>query len=157
MVVTLLDYGAGNVRSVRNAIRKLGFAVKDVSCPEDIRQAEKLVFPGVGSFGSAMRRLHEAGYVEPLREHLLAGKPFLGICLGLQTLFEGSEESPGVPGLGILRGHVQRFRDRTLSVPQIGWNGINIRKPSVLFQDYQEEKLYFVHSYRAVCETANRD
>lgn len=98
-MITLLDYGAGNVRSVRNAIRKLGYSVRDVACPEDIEQAEKLIFPGVGSFGSAMQRLQDMGYLEPLLQHIQADKPFLGICLGLQTLFEGSEESPGVRGL----------------------------------------------------------
>ncbi len=109
-MITLLDYGAGNVRSVRNAIRKLGFEVKDATCPEDIRQAEKLVFPGVGSFGSAMERLQRMGYVEPLLAHIRGGKPFLGICLGLQTLYEGSEETPGVAGLGIIPGQISRFR-----------------------------------------------
>ena len=97
--ITLLDYGAGNVRSVRNAIRKLGYEVRDVSRPEDILAADKLIFPGVGAFGAAMQRLNEYGYTEPLREYLRAGRPFLGICIGLQSLFEGSEESPGVAGL----------------------------------------------------------
>ncbi|MDA8164488.1 MAG: imidazole glycerol phosphate synthase subunit HisF [Desulfobacteraceae bacterium] len=156
-MITLLDYGAGNVRSVRNAIRKLGFAVKDVASPGDIRAAGKLVFPGVGSFGSAMARLRELGYVEPLLAHLRAGKPFLGICLGLQTLFEGSEESPGVAGLGLIKGQVRRFEDRSLSVPQIGWNGIVLRQQSPLFADYEEEKLYFVHSFRALASAENRE
>ncbi len=86
-MITLLDYGAGNVRSVRNAVMRLGHTVKDVSCAEDILGAERLVFPGVGSFGSAMERLKDDGYVGPLREYLRAGRPFLGICLGLQTFF----------------------------------------------------------------------
>ena len=148
-MITLLDYGAGNVRSVRNAIKKLGFAVKDVTCPEDIRQAEKLVFPGVGSFGSAMQRLQSMGFVEPLLAHIRADKPFLGICLGLQTLFAGSEESPGAAGLGILGGRIRRFAAGPLSVPQIGWNGIIIRKQSPFFAGYAGEKLYFVHSFMA--------
>jgi glutamine amidotransferase/cyclase len=126
-MITLLDYGAGNVRSVRNAIRKLGYTVKDVACPEDIEQAEKLIFPGVGSFGSAMQKLRQEGYVEPLLKYLYEDRPFLGICLGLQTLFEESEESLGVKGLGIVKGQVKRFDDSTLSVPQIGWNGISIQ------------------------------
>jgi len=156
-MITLLDYGAGNVRSVRNAIRKLGYSVRDVSCPEDILQAEKLIFPGVGSFGNAMTRLRDEGYVEPLRQYLNAGRPFLGICLGLQTLFDGSDESPGIPGLGLIPGHVSRFDDSVLSVPHIGWNGINIRKDSALFSGYQGERLYFVHSYRGVRDEANSD
>jgi glutamine amidotransferase/cyclase len=148
-MITLLDYGAGNVRSVRNAIRALGFPVRDVSSPADILAAEKLVFPGVGSFGSAIERLRADGYLEPLRERLRAGKPYLGICLGLQLLFEESEESLGVAGLGVIRGRVRRFPAGALSVPHMGWNGINIRKPSALFDAYRGEKLYFVHSFYA--------
>ncbi|MGF1613008.1 MAG: imidazole glycerol phosphate synthase subunit HisF [Gammaproteobacteria bacterium] len=156
-MITLLDYGAGNVRSVRNAIRTLGFTVKDVAAPEDIMAADKLIFPGVGSFASAMRRLQDAGYVEPLVQYLRSGRPFLGICLGLQTLFEGSEEAPGVPGLGIIRGHVSRIDGHSLAVPHIGWNGIRIQRSSGLFGDYHQEKLYFVHSYRALASEDNSD
>lgn len=155
-MVTLLDYGAGNVRSIRNAIKKHGYSIKDVYGPEDILNADKLIFPGVGSFGSAMEKLFEEDLVEPLREYIRSGKPFLGICLGLQTLFEGSEESPDIPGLGIIRGKVKRF-DGALSVPMIGWNGINIKKDSPLFEGYNGEKLYFVHSYRAIPEKYNSD
>ena len=157
MMITLLDYGAGNVRSVRNAIIKLGFSVKNVSSPEDITRAQKLVFPGVGSFGSAMQMLNESGYTEPLLQYLKSNKPFLGICLGLQTLFEGSEESPGFPGLGIIPGMVKKFLVKPLSVPQIGWNGIKIEKDSNLFKNYNQEKLYFVHSYRVDRNSANND
>lgn len=156
-MITLLDYGAGNVRSVRNAIRKLGFEVKDAVTPDDILQAEKLVFPGVGNFRSAIQRLNDLGYIEPLLERLKSNKPFLGICLGLQTLFEGSEESLGTPGLGIIPGMVGRFDETDLSVPQIGWNGINIRKDSPLFEGYHNEKFYFVHSYRAMANDQNKE
>jgi len=148
--ITILDYGAGNVRSVRNAIRKLGYSTRDVTRPEDILSAHKLVFPGVGSFGSAMQRLHEYGYVAPLRRYLQDGRSFLGICLGLQTLFESSEESPDVPGLGIIPGRVGRFDDARLSVPHIGWNGVTPHKGSALLKGYPGDKLYFVHSYRAL-------
>ena len=158
-MITLLDYGAGNVRSVRNAIKKLGFTVKNVQSPADINAADKLVFPGVGSFGSAMGRLRELGYLPPLLTYLKADRPFLGICLGLQTLFEGSAESPGVAGLGIIPGQVDRFicANQDLSIPQIGWNGINIRKTSPIFANYYAEKLYFVHSFRATQNSANKD
>ncbi len=148
-MITLLDYGAGNVRSVRNAITRLGYTVRDVQNPEDILSAEKLIFPGVGSFGSVMQRLHRDGLVEPLIERIRLNKPFLGICVALQALFEGSEESPGVAGLSILPGQVKRFTTRNLSVPQIGWNGIVLHKESPILKDYHDEKLYFVHSYRA--------
>lgn len=145
--VTVLDYGAGNVRSVINALRRLGYAVKVVERAEDIASAERLVFPGVGEFGSMVQTLQAKGYLEPLRAYLRSGRPFLGICLGLQVLFERSEESPGIPGLGILRGEVRRFRGE-LSVPHIGWNGIRAKRPSRLFSGLiGEEKFYFVHSY----------
>lgn len=156
-MITLLDYGAGNVRSVRNAIDALGFAYREVKSPDDIRSAEKLIFPGVGAFGSAMARLRADAYLEPLREYLNAGRPFLGICIGLQALFEGSEESPGVPGLGIIPGQIRRFDAKGLCVPQIGWNGIRPSKPSALFSGYGGEKLYFVHSYRALPGPGNED
>lgn len=150
MMITLLDYGAGNVRSVVNAIEKLGWRVHIASRPEDIRHAEKLVFPGVGSFGSMMRVLHERGYADPLVKYLGADKPFLGICLGLQALFEKSGEAPGIAGLGFIAGSVKRFETQ-LSVPHIGWNGVRVKKPSCLFNSLEEdEKFYFVHSYHVV-------
>jgi len=157
MKVTLLDYGAGNVRSVRNAIRAAGHEVVDVTTPDDILKAEKLIFPGVGSFGSAMARLRECGYIEPLLAYLKADRPFLGICLGLQTLFEGSDECLGVAGLGLIKGVVKKFAAQQMSVPQIGWNGIIRRKQSALFNDYNDEKLYFVHSYRAMANEENQE
>ena len=157
MKVTLLDYGAGNVRSVRNAIRAAGHEVVDVAAPGDILAADKLIFPGVGSFGSAMARLKEYGYIEPLLEYLKADRPFLGICLGLQTLFEGSEECLGVAGLGLIKGMVAKFDETRMSVPHIGWNGIILRKESNLFNGYDREKLYFVHSYRAMASEANKE
>ena len=146
-MITLLDYGAGNVRSVINAIERLGETVHVVQTSEDIRAAGKLVFPGVGAFGSMMHILREKGYVQPLREYLASSRPFFGICLGLQALFEGSEEAPGVEGLGLFQGMVRRFRTE-LSVPHIGWNGLTQHKGSSIFSGLSgEEKFYFVHSY----------
>ena len=156
-MITLLDYGAGNVRSVRNAIRKLGYTVQDVKSPADILNAERLIFPGVGSYGSVMERLGRDGFVEPLIERILSDKPVLGICVALQVLFEGSEESPGVAGLSILKGQIKRFAKSELSVPQIGWNGVNLHAKSPLFAGYNGEKLYFVHSYRATLEDADKE
>lgn len=151
-MITLLDYGAGNVRSVINAIESLGEKVKIVESIEDILSAEKLVFPGVGNFISMIRILRNKNYCKPIKEFLNSGRPFLGICLGLQALFEESEEAPGARGLGIFRGKVMRF-DIDLSVPHIGWNGINIKKPSRIFSCLSGmEKLYFVHSYHVVPE-----
>ena len=151
-MITLLDYGAGNVRSVINAIEKLGETVRVAASDRDIVNAEKLVFPGVGSFGSMMTILHEKRFVEPLLAFLNSGRPFLGICVGMQALFEGSEESPEVKGLGVLPGRVQRFTV-DLSVPHIGWNGIRVQRPTHLFEGLDgDEKLYFVHSYHAVAD-----
>ena len=151
-MITLLDYGAGNVRSVVNAIESLGETVRPVKKPEDILAAERLVFPGVGAFGSMMEILADRGYIAPLRAYLQSNRPFLGICLGMQALFEESEEAPGVPGLGLMKGRVKRFAiDR--AVPHIGWNGIKARQASPLFNGLGgEEKFYFVHSYHIAPE-----
>lgn len=151
-MISLLDYGAGNVRSLRNAIHALGFSLTEIERPEDILKAERLIFPGVGSLGAAMERLHRLGYVEPLKAYLAADRPYLGICIGLQALFEGSEESPGVSGLGLIPGQIRRFEGAGLTVPHMGWNGVRLTRDSPLFAGYRGEKLYFVHSYRAVPE-----
>lgn len=151
-MITLLDYGAGNVRSVINAIENLGERVKLVSAPDDIVSAEKLVFPGVGNFGSMMCILNEKRYTDALKDYLTSGRPYLGICLGLQVLFEKSEETPGSHGLGLIPGIVKRF-DIDLSVPHIGWNGLNISKTSHIFSGLGgHEKFYFVHSFHVVPE-----
>ena len=152
MEVALLDYGAGNVRSVINALERLGARVKVVQTPRDILEASRLVFPGVGNFGSLIETLQQKGYFEALKRYLALGRPFWGICLGLQALFEGSEEAPGVEGLGFFKGYVKRF-NHELSVPHIGWNGIKPHQPSFIFNGLTgEEKFYFVHSYHIVPE-----
>jgi len=141
-MIALLDYGAGNVRSVINAIENIGESVKVVESPEDILAADRLVFPGVGA----------KGFVEPLRTYLRSGRPFLGICLGLQALFDSSREAAGISGLGVIPGTVDRF-EIGLSVPHIGWNGYDASQPSRLFRGLNgSEKLYFVHSYHVVPE-----
>ena len=146
-MITLLDYGAGNVRSVINAIEKLGETVRIAENPRDILTAEKLVFPGVGNFGNMIHILKQKHYMDPLRIYLKADRPFLGICLGLHALFEESEEAPGLAGLGFLRGRARKFQIKQ-SVPHIGWNGIRPKQPSLLFDGLKgDEKFYFVHSY----------
>jgi imidazole glycerol-phosphate synthase len=146
-MITLLDYGAGNVRSVINAVESLGEKVHIVGGPDDILSAEKLIFPGVGNFGSMMRILQQKRFTEPLKVYLRSGRPFFGICLGLQVLFDKSEEAPDLNGLGIFPGCVKKF-DIDLSVPHIGWNGLNIKKASRIFNGLQgDEKFYFVHSF----------
>jgi imidazole glycerol-phosphate synthase len=146
-MITLLDYGAGNVRSVINAIEKIGETVRVAQNSQEILAAEKLVFPGVGSFGNMIHILRQKQYMDPLNTYLQSNRPFLGICLGLHALFEESEEAPGIKGLGILKGCARRFRVQQ-SVPHIGWNGIRVKQPSILFNDLSgDEKFYFVHSY----------
>ena len=156
--VTLLDYGAGNVRSVRNAIQALGFTVKSVDDPAGIAAADKLIFPGVGAYGSAMDVLTSRGLVDPIKDYVASGKPFMGVCLGLQLLFDGSEESGGVEGLGIIPGVVGKFRGDGLVVPHIGWNTLDFKRDTGLMADVPPgDRLYFVHSYRATPDVANED
>lgn len=175
--VSLLDYGAGNVRSVRNAILSHGYEIDDICTPDQIATAKVIVFPGVGSFGSAMRVLKDKGFEQPLRDYLLSNdRPFLGICLGMQTLFESSDEqfehetttdqqpaasssssssSCCIPGLGVIPGKVIKFDAKQVrAVPHIGWNGRILHQESpVLKYVSPDEDVYFVHSYYApICE-----
>jgi glutamine amidotransferase/cyclase len=151
-MITLLDYGAGNVRSIINALEKLGETVSVAAAGRDILTAEKLVFPGVGNFGSMMAILRQKRYVDPLLAFLGSGRPFLGICVGMQALFESSAEAPEEKGLGVLPGRVERFAV-DLAVPHIGWNGISVKQPTDLFYGLTgDEKFYFVHSYHVVAD-----
>ncbi|KAL6176455.1 hypothetical protein ACLB2K_053088 [Fragaria x ananassa] len=157
-VVTLLDYGAGNVRSVRNAIRRLGFEVRDVQTPKDILNANRLIFPGVGAFAAAMDVLSKNGLAEALCEYIENDRPFLGICLGLQLLFESSEEKGRVSGLGLIPGVVGRFDSSNgVRVPHIGWNALQIKKDSLILDDVGAHHVYFVHSYRAMPSDENKE
>ncbi|KAG5222948.1 imidazole glycerol phosphate synthase hisHF [Salix suchowensis] len=157
-VVTLLDYGAGNVRSVRNAIRHLGFQIKDVQTPKDILNARRLIFPGVGAFAPAMDVLNNTGMGEALCTYIQNDRPFLGICLGLQLLFESSEENGLVGGLGLIPGVVGRFdSSKGFRVPHIGWNALQITKDSEILDDIGNRHVYFVHSYRAMPSKENKD
>ena len=154
-MMTLLDYGAGNVRSVINAIERLGETVKVARNGEDILAAEKLVFPGVGAFGNMMNILRDRNFAEPLKAYLRSDRPFFGICLGMQALFDESEEAPGTQGLGIFKGKVIRFATN-LAVPHIGWNGVRVQQPSPILNGLKtDEKFYFVHSYHIAPEEAD--
>ncbi len=153
MKITLLDYGAGNVRSVVNAVEKLGAQVERVRSAQDILSAEKLLFPGVGNYHTMIRILNEEGYIDPLRAYLADDRPFFGICLGMQALFEGSEEdTTGYESLGFFKGRVNRF-NTDLAVPHMGWNGINRKQDSPLLTGIADDaKFYFVHSFHLVPE-----
>lgn len=146
-MIALVDYGAGNVGSVLKAVNYLGCAAQAVDHPELLKKATKLIFPGQGHFGQMMAALDERGLLEPLRDMLAAGKPFLGICLGLQALYEGSEEAPDVRGLGILPGRVKRF-EGIFKVPHVGWSQLEIRRESKLMAGIPAASfVYYCHSY----------
>ena len=150
MKVALVDYGAGNLRSVANALRAIGVEPQLAGVPADLAGATQLVLPGVGSFGDCMAQLAARGLLEPIREWVAAGRPYLGICLGYQILFEASEETPGVAGLGVVRGTVRRFADQPgLKIPHMGWNSVVPRRAGVgPFAGVGEEPyFYYVHSY----------
>src|SRR5439155_598576 len=125
LMIALLDYGAGNVGSVLKAVRYLGHEAEVVGRTQQLRGAAKLIFPGQGHFGAMMRGLAERRMLRPLRDFIAAGKPFLGICLGLQALYEASDEAPGVPGLALLPGRVARFQG-VFKVPHVGWSQLEI-------------------------------
>lgn len=152
-MIAIIDYGVGNLRSVEKAFAHLGHQALVTSDPGIIRDADKVVLPGVGAFGKAMENLKNAGMVPVIKEVLGSGRPFLGICLGLQMLFEESaevfdSETAKVKGLGVIPGQVLRFNTKQLKVPQIGWNRIKIIKENPLFHGVDNGSfVYFVHSY----------
>lgn len=148
--IGVVDYGSGNLRSVAKALEAAGAAPQLIHQSAQLEKLDAVVVPGVGSFGDCARNLQATGLWEPLREWLRAGRPYLGICLGYQLLFESSEETPDVSGLGILPGHVMRFPRNELKVPHMGWNQLsNTRGP--LYKDLADlPSLYFVHSFYPV-------
>ena len=163
MKIAIIDYGMGNLHSAAKALEKVGAQVAVTRDPELVRQADKVVLPGVGAFGDCMKNLNERGLAPVIHEVIAAGKPFLGICVGLQMLFEGSEEDPGVAGLGIFKGMVRKIAAPGLKIPHMGWNNLEYRTSSSLFQGLPPAAyVYFVHSYHAVptdesCITAVTD
>ena len=148
-MIAILDYDAGNIKSVEKAMLLLGQDVTVTRERERILKADKVILPGVGAFGDAMGKIREYGLYEVIHEVVEQGTPFLGICLGLQLLFERSEESPGVEGLGILKGEILRLPDTPgLKIPHMGWNSLEFRNNGRLFEGLpQESYVYFVHSY----------
>ena len=148
-MIALIDYDAGNIKSVEKAFQSLGKEVVLTRDPEVLKRADRVVLPGVGSFGDAMENLNRYHLVPVIHEIVEKGTPFLGICLGLQILFERSEESPGVEGLGLLKGEILRIPDKEgLKIPHMGWNSIHLQNEGRLFKGIsQESYVYFVHSY----------
>jgi imidazole glycerol-phosphate synthase subunit HisH len=151
-LIAIIDYGMGNLRSVEKAFQFLGFDAYIAESPEQVANASHLVLPGDAAFGDAMRNLREAGWVELIHREIDAGKPFLGICVGLQLMFAASEEMGQHEGLGLLPGKCLRF-PRSERVPQIGWNQINIKRQTPLLAGVPENSFfYFVHSYYVVAD-----
>ena len=154
--VAIIDYGVGNLRSVEKAFAATGHDALVTSDEEELRQASRLVLPGVGAFAACMSALRDHGLVNLVREQVAVGKPLLGVCVGMQMLFEESEEFGTSEGLGFLEGRVRRFDDTSHVVPQVGWNQIRQRKAHRLFAGIEDEAFcYFVHSY--YCEPASDD
>lgn len=156
-MIAIIDYGAGNLQSVKKAFDFIGAESVITDNPEIIKDCDRILLPGVGSFGDAMESMTEKNLVEVIRNEALSGKPFLGICLGLQLLFEESEESPGVKGLGIFKGKIKKFPAHMgLKIPHIGWNSLLIKQKDTLFKGIPENSyVYFVHSYYLHAEDEN--
>lgn len=148
-MVAIIDYGAGNLSSVKKALDYLGAESEITQDRDKILSASHVILPGVGSFGDAMNSMEERGLVETVKEAALSGKPFLGICLGLQLLFEESDESPNVKGLGLLKGRIVTIpKDNGLKVPHMGWNSVELKQKNGIFDGIDDDSyFYFVHSY----------
>ena len=148
-MIAIIDYDAGNIKSVEKAVQYLGEEAKVTRDPEEILSADGVILPGVGAFGDAMGKLRDYGLIDVIHECVRREIPFLGICLGLQLLFERSEESPGVEGLGVLEGEILRLpAESGLKIPHIGWNDLKFPRKGKLFEGVPENSyVYFVHSY----------
>ena len=148
-MIAIIDYDAGNIKSVEKALLSMGETPVLTRDPEVILQADHIILPGVGSFGDAMENLNKFGLIDVIHEAINRKIPFLGICLGLQLLFDSSEETPGVAGLGILKGKIVRIPEGPgLKIPHMGWNSLNVRDGASLFKGLEKEPyVYFVHSY----------
>lgn len=148
-MIAIIDYDAGNIRSVEKALILLGQDVKVTGDRDEILAADKVILPGVGAFGDAMATIRERGLEEVIRQVVDKGTPFLGICLGLQLLFERSDEAPGVKGLGILKGEILKIPEQEgMKIPHMGWNSLHLEHDGRLFRGIREGSyVYFVHSY----------
>lgn len=147
-MIAIVDYGMGNLRSVQKAFEYLGYDAAIVSNADELRSASHIVLPGVGAFKDAMKSLNDSGLVGVIKDEVSKGKPFLGICLGMQMLFDKSFEDGEHIGLGLIKGEVVRF-NTSLKVPHIGWNEVDIKKRTALFDGVSDKNFYFVHSFHA--------
>jgi imidazole glycerol-phosphate synthase subunit HisH len=157
-MLAVIDYGAGNLRSVLHALSALGVeSIRVVRTPHDLKGASKIILPGVGAFAAGMDKLREQNLIQPIRDAVIAGIPYLGICLGMQFLFEYSDEMGDHEGLGLLAGKVTRFADQPgYKIPHMGWNQISPCKPSSLLERIEPMSYaYFVHSYHCVPQNAD--
>lgn len=155
-MIAIIDYGMGNLFSVEKAFVKLGADVVVTSDAQIIAKADKVVLPGVGAFGDCMKNLEVSGLIPIIMETAVLGKPLLGICLGLQVMFEGSEEAPGVRGLGIFKGLVKKIVAPDLKIPHMGWNSLKMDTKSPLLENLPASSyVYFVHSFHAVPSEEN--
>lgn len=158
-MISIIDYGMANLRSVQKGFESVGAPAEIISLPEQIRKADRVVLPGVGAFADAVRTLREQDLVPAIVEHIQSGKPFLGICLGLQMLFDVGYEDGEHQGLGLIKGKCIRFdvdQAMSLKVPHMGWNQLNVQRASPLLKDLPaESNAYFVHSYHVVPQDAS--
>ena len=153
-MLAVIDYGVGNLFSVEKAFAYLGAEVIVTNSKEDLERADQIVLPGVGAFGDCMKNLNATGLIPTIKDQISRGKKFLGICVGLQILFESSEESPDVEGLKILEGKVKKIDAPGLKIPHMGWNSINARDLEIL-KGLKTPYVYFVHSYHAIPRNPN--
>lgn len=156
-MIAIIDYDAGNLKSVEKALQYLGEECIVTRDKEKLLKADKIILPGVGAFGDAMEKLHKFGLVDVIHKLVKENKPFLGICLGLQLMFESSEEGPGVKGLGLLPGKIVKFPEKEgFKIPHMGWNSIDVKEGSRLFKGVSNNSyVYFVHSYYLQAENEN--
>ncbi len=147
-MIALIDYDAGNIRSVYKALESIGGDIKIVNTAEEIAEADAVILPGVGNFGDGMTKIRKFNLEQPILDAIKSGKPFLGICLGMQLLLDESEEAPGVKGLGVFKGKVVHFPEVGVKVPHMGWNDITIKSAHPCLEGIcDEDYFYFVHSY----------
>lgn len=154
-MTALIDYGVGNLYSVEKALNHVGGNVKVTNNAEDLRQAKKIILPGVGAFGDCMKNLEATGLIPTILEEVAKKKFLLGICVGLQILFEESEESPNVKGLGIFKGKVKKISAENLKIPHMGWNSVEMKKSKLFAGIKNNSYFYFVHSYHAAPSEKN--